>query len=134
MEIQYFLQVYNSYIKYIYYLLALIIVIALVILLKKMIELAKSLQVVAKHGQNISDNLNSMQDKVEAIDHTCSVSIPFFTKLFLIISILNETTKDFFNTKISKRNFRKSFKKVCKIQKKIDPSFSFVKVIESIIR
>ena len=134
MEIQYFLQVYNSYIKYIYYLLALIIVIALVILLKKMIELAKSLQVVAKHGQNISDNLNSMQDKVEAIDHTCSVSIPFFTKLFLIISILNETTKDFFNTKISKRNFRKSFKKVCKIQKKIDPSFSFAKMIESIIR
>ena len=134
MEIQYFLQVYNSYIKYIYYLLAFIIVIALVILLKKIIELASSLEVVAKHGQNIVNNLNSMQEKVEVIDHTCSVSIPFFTKLFLIISILNETTKDFFNTKTSKRNFRKSFKKVCKIQKKIDPSFSFVKMIESIIR
>ena len=134
MEIQYFLQVYNSYIKYIYYLLALIIVIALVILLKKTIELAKSLQVVAKHGENIANNLTTMQDKVEVIDHTCSTSIPFFTKIFLIVSILNETTKDFFNTKTSKRNFRKSFKKVCKIQKKIDPSFSFVKMIESIIR
>ena len=134
MEIQYFLQVYNSYIKYIYYLLALIIVIVLTILLRKTVELVKSLQVVLEHGQNISDNLNSMQEKVEVIDHTCSVSIPFFAKIFLIISILNETTKDFFNTKTSKRNFRKSFKKVCKIQKKINPSFSFVKVIESIIR
>ncbi len=131
MEIQ---QFNNYYIKYIYYLLALIIVIVLVILLKKIIELAKSLQVVATHGQNIANSLNDMQDKVEIIDHTCSVSIPFFTKIFLIVSILNETTKDFFNTKASKRNFRKSFKKICKIQKKIDPSFSFVKAIESIIR
>lgn len=134
MEIQYFLQVYNSYIKYIYYLLALIIVIVLVMLLKKTIELAKSLQVVADHGQNIKNSLTSIEDKVNVIDHTCSVSIPFFTKIFLIISILNETTKDFFNTKTSKRNFRKSFKKVCKIQKKIDPSFSFMKVIDSIIK
>ena len=70
MEIQYLLQVYNSYIKYIYYLLALIIVIVLIILLRKTVELVKSLQVVSEHGQNISDNLNSMQEKIEVIDHT----------------------------------------------------------------
>lgn len=128
-----FLQVYNSYIKYIYYLVVAIIVVILIVLLKKVIELFQSLQFIGEHGENIVNTLTSTQEKTEVINHTCSTSIPYFTKIFLIFSILNETTKDFFNTKTSKRNLRKSFKKVCKIQKKIDPSFSFAKVIESIV-
>lgn len=134
MDILNFLQVYNSYIKYIYYFVIAIIVVILIILLKRTVELLKSLKFVAEHGQTIANNLSNTQEKVEIINNTCSTSIPFFTKIFLIISILNETTKDFFNTKISKRSFRKSFKKICKIQKKIDPSFSFTKVVGSIIK
>ncbi len=134
MELQYFLQVYNSYIKYIYYLIAIIIIIVLVTILKKLVALANSLTAMANHGENIANSLNEISKKAEVIDHTCQTSIPFFTKLFLVVSILNETTKDFFNTKTSKRNIRKSFKKVCKIQKRIDPSFSFSKVLASIIK
>lgn len=134
MDILLFLNVYNSYIKYIYYLLVIIIVVVLIMLFKKLACLANSSSKLLATNEKISKSLSQTEDKINKIEHTCTVSIPFFLNIFTLITVVNAITKDFFNTKNSKRSLKKSINKIYKIEKRVNPSFSFGKIINSLVK
>lgn len=61
---------------------------------------------------NINENIKSTNNKIQAINNTKN-SFNFFISIFVVVSILLETIKDFKDTKTSKRTISKSFKKTC---------------------
>ena len=123
MDILSFLTVYNSYIKYIYCLLAIIILIVLIMMFKKLIILANS-----------SSKLLETQEKLTKVEYTATTSIPFFLKIFGTISLIKTITKDFFDVKKKKRSIHKSINKVRKLNKKANNILSLWKLVSSLVR
>ena len=76
MDILSFLTVYNSYIKYIYCLLAIIILIVLIMMFKKLIILANSSSKLLETQERIDTKLVETQEKLTKVEYTATTSIP----------------------------------------------------------
>ena len=109
MDILSFLTVYNSYIKYIYCLLAIIILIVLIMMFKKLIILANSSSKLLETQERIDTKLVETQEKLTKVEYTATTSIPFFLKIFGTISLIKAITKDFFDVKKKKRSIHIDF-------------------------
>lgn len=129
-----FLTVYNSYIKYIYCLLAIIILIILIMMFKKLIVLANSSSKLLETQERIYTKLVETQEKLTKVEYTATTSIPFFLKIFGTISLIKAITKDFFDIKKKKRSISKSINKVRKLNKKANNILSFGKLVSSLVR
>ena len=134
MDILSFLTVYNSYIKYIYCLLAIIILIVLIMMFKKLIILANSSSKLLETQERIDSKLVETQEKLTKVEYTATTSIPFFLKIFGTIGLIKAIAKDFFDTKKKKRSIRKSINKVRKLNKKANNILSLGKMVSSLVR
>ena len=123
----------NSYIKYVYILVGIILVIYLIKALLALGKIGKASLPLVENGEKINQQLELLDEKTEIINHTFSTSIPFFKNILLAFVLINSITKDFFETKRSKRSVKKSISKIIKTQKKIDPNFSIAKLSKSIL-
>ena len=123
----------NSYIKYAYILVGIILVIYLIKALFALGKIGKASLPIVENGEKINQQLELLDEKTEIINHTFSTSIPFFKNIILVFVLINSITKDFSETKRSKRSVKKSISKIIKTQKKIDPNFSIAKLSKSIL-
>ncbi len=123
----------NSYIKYVYILVGIILMIYLIKVLLALGKIGKASLPLVENGEKINQQLELLDEKTEIINHTFSTSIPFFKNILLAFVLINSITKDFSETKRSKRSVKKSISKIIKTQKKIDPNFSIAKLSKSIL-
>ena len=123
----------NSYIEYVYILVGIILVIYLIKVLLALGKIGKASLPLVENGEKINQQLELLDEKTEIINHTFSTSIPFFKNIILVFVLINSITKDFSETKRSKRSVKKSISKIIKTQKKIDPNFSIAKLSKSIL-
>ena len=123
----------NSYIKYAYILVGIILMIYLIKVLLALGKIGKASLPLVENGEKINQQLELLDEKTEIINHTFSTSIPFFKNILLAFVLINSITKDFSETKRSKRSVKKSISKIIKTQKKIDPNFSIAKLSKSIL-
>lgn len=96
-------------------------------------KIGKASLPLVENGEKINQQLELLDEKTEIINHTFSTSIPFFKNILLAFVLINSITKDFSETKRSKRSVKKSISKIIKTQKKIDPNFSIAKLSKSIL-
>lgn len=123
----------NSYIKYVYMALAVVLIVVLIKLLKQLAKIGETVDPILDNIDGIYDNIDDLDKKSAIIENSLETSVPFFVNIFICLSLANAILKDFHETKNSKRSFRKSFSKIVKYQKKIDPDFSVVKLGQSIM-
>lgn len=123
----------NSYIKYAYILVGIILVVYLIKTLLTLGKIGQASIPIVENGEKIVNNLDSLKEKSEQIQHTTSTSIPFFKNVLLIFALVSSITKDYNETRRSKRSIKKSISKIIKTQKKIDPNFSIAKLSKAIL-
>lgn len=123
----------NTYIKYVYIALAIVLLVVLVKLFKQLSNIAKTTEPILDSVQNINDGLVDLKTKTEVIDNTMKTSVPFFTNIIVGVTLVHAILKDYHETKNSKRSLRKSFSKIYKYQKKLDPNLSILKMGKSIL-
>lgn len=128
------LTIYNTFLRYSYFILIIILFIAIIKIFKSLLKLANTSSKILNNSININNQLIQTENKLNKIEYTTRVSIPYFLNLFMIIAIINEITKDYFNTKQNKRNLRKSFNKIYKIEKRVNSAFSLGKMFKKLIR
>lgn len=101
----------NEYIKYAYYLLALVVLVLFVLVIRQLIPLSKTLDYINNEIDDINSNVEEIQMKVNKIKYTLEHSVPFFAFLLFIIIVIISAIRDYFNTKHSKRSITKSLTK-----------------------
>lgn len=101
----------NEYIKYAYYLLALVIIVLFVLVIKQLIPLSKTLEYISNELDDINSNAKDIEIKINKIKYTLEHSVPFFAFLLFIIIVIISAIRDYFNTKHSKRSITKSLTK-----------------------
>lgn len=124
----------NTYIKYVYIVLAIVLIVMLVKLFKQLGNVGLAINPILDSSENITNSLNDLKTKTEIVDHTMKTSVPFFTNIIVGIVLLRAILKDYHETKNSKRSLRKSVSKIYKYQKRIDPNFSVLKMGQSFMK
>lgn len=127
------LEFINTYIKYVYIALAIVFIIVLIKLFKQLSNISKTVDPIMDSADNIHKCLDELDEKTKIIDHTMKTSVPFFTNIIVGVTLIGSILKDYHETKNSKRSLKKSFSKIYKYKKKIDPSFSLSKLGQSIL-
>ena len=127
------LQTINSYIKYAYIIVGIILLIYLIKVLLALGKIGQASLPIVENGEKIVNQLDLLNKKSEQIQHTTNTSIPFFKNILLVFVLISSITKDFSETKRSKRSVKKSISKIIKTQKKIDPNFSIAKLSKTIL-
>lgn len=127
------LQAINSYIKYAYIIVGIILLIYLIKVLLALGKIGQASLPIVENGEKIVNQLELLNKKSEQIQHTTNTSIPFFKNILLVFVLISSITKDFSETKRSKRSVKKSISKIIKTQKKIDPNFSIAKLSKTIL-
>ncbi|MDO5440628.1 MAG: hypothetical protein Q4F12_03735 [Erysipelotrichaceae bacterium] len=102
------LVIINSYIKYVYYLLALIILITLIVLIVTIKPLVKTINEITTTTGDIKQGINDINEKVAKIKYTIDNSLPLFGFLFFILIVIVSAIKDYRNTKLTRRSIVKS--------------------------
>lgn len=127
------LQTINSYIKYAYIIVGIILLIYLIKVLLALGKIGQASLPIVENGEKIVNQLDLLNKKSEQIQHTVNTSVPFFKNILLVFVLISSITKDFSETKRSKRSVKKSISKIIKTQKKIDPNFSIAKLSKAIL-
>lgn len=127
------LQTINSYIKYAYIIVGIILLIYLIKVLLALGKIGQASLPIVENGEKIVNQLELLNKKSEQIQHTVNTSVPFFKNILLVFVLISSITKDFSETKRSKRSVKKSISKIIKTQKKIDPNFSIAKLSKTIL-
>lgn len=127
------LQTINSYIKYAYIIVGIILLIYLIKVLLALGKIGQASIPIVENGEKIVNQLELLNKKSEQIQHTVNTSVPFFKNILLVFVLISSITKDFSETKRSKRSVKKSISKIIKTQKKIDPNFSIAKLSKTIL-
>lgn len=127
------LQTINSYIKYAYIIVGIILLIYLIKVLLALGKIGQASLPIVENGEKIVNQLDLLNKKSEQIQHTVNTSVPFFKNILLVFVLISSITKDFSETKRSKRSVKKSISKIIKTQKKIDPNFSIAKLSKTIL-
>ena len=127
------LQTINSYIKYAYIIVGIILLIYLIKVLLALGKIGQASLPIVENGEKIVNQLELLNKKSEQIQHTTNTSVPFFKNILLVFVLISSITKDFSETKRSKRSVKKSISKIIKTQKKIDPNFSIAKLSKTIL-
>ena len=127
------LQTINSYIKYAYIIVGIILLIYLIKVLLALGKIGQASIPIVENGEKIVNQLELSNKKSEQIQHTVNTSVPFFKNILLVFVLISSITKDFSETKRSKRSVKKSISKIIKTQKKIDPNFSIAKLSKTIL-
>lgn len=127
------LQTINSYIKYAYIIVGIILLIYLIKVLLALGKIGQASLPIVENGEKIVNQLDLLNKKSEQIRHTANTSVPFFKNILLVFVLISSITKDFSETKRSKRSVKKSISKIIKTQKKIDPNFSIAKLSKTIL-
>ena len=127
------LQTINSYIKYAYIIVGIILLIYLIKVLLALGKIGQASLPIVENGEKIVNQLELLNKKSEQIQHTTNTSVPFFKNILLVFVLISSITKDFSETKRSKRSVKKSISKIIKTQKKIDPNFSIAKLSKAIL-
>lgn len=122
----------NTYIKYVYILLFIIFIVLIIKIFKKLSDISITTDPILDKVDSINNNLNNLSQKTKIIDNTTKTSIPFFRNVLIGVLLIGSILKDYHETKNSKRSFSKSFKKIYKYKKKIDPNFSISKLGNSL--
>lgn len=123
----------NSYIKYVYILLGIILLVYLIKVLLALGKIGQASLPIVTNGEKIVNQIDLLNKKSEQIEHTLNTSIPFFKNIALLLVLINSISKDFYETRRSKRSVKKSINKIIKTQKKIDPNFSIAKLSKAIL-
>ena len=112
----------NSYIKYAYYLVGVIIFICLIALIKATKPLIKTINEVSDGINDIQKQTEEIKEKIEKIKYTMENSVPLFAFMFFILIVIVSAIKDFRQTKFSKRSIVKStVKQYAVMNKKFNP-------------
>ena len=127
------LQTINSYIKYAYIIVGIVLLIYLIKVLLALGKIGQASLPIVENGEKIVNQLELLNKKSEQIQHTVNTSVPFFKNILLVFVLISSITKDFSETKRSKRSVKKSISKIIKTQKKIDPNFSIAKLSKTIL-
>lgn len=127
------LQTINSYIKYAYIIVGIVLLIYLIKVLLALGKIGQASLPIVENGEKIVNQLDLLNKKSEQIQHTVNTSVPFFKNILLVFVLISSITKDFSETKRSKRSVKKSISKIIKTQKKIDPNFSIAKLSKTIL-
>lgn len=127
------LQTINSYIKYAYIIVGIVLLIYLIKVLLALGKIGQASLPIVENGEKIVNQLELLNKKSEQIQHTTNTSVPFFKNILLVFVLISSITKDFSETKRSKRSVKKSISKIIKTQKKIDPNFSIAKLSKAIL-
>lgn len=127
------LQTINSYIKYAYIIVGIVLLIYLIKVLLALGKIGQASLPIVENGEKIVNQLDLLNKKSEQIQHTTNTSVPFFKNILLVFVLISSITKDFSETKRSKRSVKKSISKIIKTQMKIDPNFSIAKLSKTIL-
>lgn len=112
----------NTYIKYAYYLLGIIIFICLIALIKAIKPLIKTIGEISDVLNNIKAETEEIKVKIEKIKYTIENSVPLFAFLFFMLIVLVSAIKDFRDTRLTKRSIVKSTVKQYNVMnKKFNP-------------
>ena len=95
----------------VYVIAAIVLVIVIFKLLRKIKTLLKNLEPIGEGVEYINKGLDELNEKSEKIKYTKEHSIPFFVRIFFIITVLGAAIKDFSQTKSSKRSLSRSLSK-----------------------
>lgn len=98
----------NMYIKYVYYLLGLILFVTLIVLFKNIKYLGKTIEQINETTSCVKQGINDANDKIDKIKYTLEHSVPLFAFMFFVLIVLIAAIKDYRNTKSTKRSFTKS--------------------------
>lgn len=98
----------NSYIKYVYLLLAIIIIVCFILLGDAIKPLEKTINEITTSTGEIKKGIEEINQKVAKIQYTIDHSLPLFAFLFFILIVLISAIKDYRNTKFTKKNIVKS--------------------------
>ena len=110
------LQTINSYIKYAYIIVGIILLIYLIKVLLALGKIGQASLPIVENGEKIVNQLELLNKKSEQIQHTVNTSVPFFKNILLVFVLISSITKDFSETKRSKRSVKKSISKIIKTQ------------------
>lgn len=124
----------NSYIKYLYIALVIVLIVFIVKTFKKLGDLADTANLTLDKTDGIYDNLNELKEKIAVVDNSMKTSVPFFRNIIVGTLLIGSVLKDYHETKNSKRSLSKSFKKIYKYRKKLDPNFSLAKLGSSLLK
>lgn len=86
------MKVINSYIKYLYILLGIIIFVLLIKLLTTLSKMNKSINIISNDTNHLNDRVNHLNTTLDNIKKT-EQSWLFFTSIYAIFAILRETFK-----------------------------------------
>ena len=102
----------NIAFKYIYIILIAVIVIELIYLITRLFALKKELDKLGIELESIENNLNEVKEHMETIGKTKD-SWKFFLSLYLILSILKMTKKEYRKSKNPDKTYLKTLAMVC---------------------
>ena len=105
---------HHIYIAYI--VVTVILLIIIICVLYKLSLFNKTLTPIKKNIENINNDIVLINNKKAIIDNTMNTSVPFFLRGAFYITVLKMAFRDYFDTKRSKRNLRKSFNKAYRYQ------------------
>ena len=128
MEATLFLKNINSYIKYAYMLVAIVIIFVLIRLLLSLINLGKSFMPITNSLNNINESTNKIKEKANIINDSLSESLPFFLKVVATLKTLE------FLYKFSKRKDKRNVKTLLKYPKQVNQVLTLSKEIVSFIK
>ena len=105
------LEFINSYIGYVYLLVAAILLTVVIRLAGKMNALNSGIGPLNDSVAHMNERVSEFNEKKAVIENSLTNSLPFFIKLFFLLSVLYFALDDYFKTRYSKRDFNRSLKK-----------------------
>ena len=98
----------NTYIRYAYLAMTVVLIAVIVDLLRKTGRLNVRIEPLNEEVRHINESVEELNEKMVVIEQALKDSLPFFITLFFVLSILNMAFRDYFRTKYSKRDFGES--------------------------
>ena len=105
------LETISSIAGYVLIVMIAVLVFYVIKVLSKLNDLSKTMEPVneeIRHMQEIKDNLDSMGREIRV---NIASALPFFIKVFFMLSVLRVALNDFFRTKPSKRDLNESLRR-----------------------
>jgi len=118
------IELINSYIKYVYILLGVIVVILLIRLLVILARTGKNEEMLKEDIEYIKMYKQQIDEKAAVVDNTMHTSVPFFISVGAGISLVVGVIQDYFDTKPSRRSIKKSIDKVYRYKHADDTAFN----------
>ena len=108
------LEFINAYIKYVYLVLIAVLMVLIIRLLRKTGTLNSGIGPLNDSVSHMNEKMAELNEKKAVIENTITNSLPFFIKLFFLLSVLYMAIDDYFKTRYSKRDCNRSLRKAYK--------------------